>query len=187
MRSRYRANGTLDIAAARDLRSKRTQWHAWGALSEQITLRNELWATWQRYKFSAKEHRPSKVAPSDRASVPVERHASADFVLMISIAQGQAGGSARLLQAHLKSQVSRRAGGRAANEHGGHRDFNSDAPPASLAAGGYGGPCRGSRKPHQIPSRFACRRDAAIWAAGSCQSALRSGDLGRPMLRKNIW
>ena len=54
-------------------------------------------------KFSAKEHRPSKVPPSDRASVPVERHASADFVLMISIAQGQAGGSARLLQAHLKS------------------------------------------------------------------------------------
>ena len=54
-------------------------------------------------KFSAKEHRPSKVSPSDRASVPVERHASADFVLMISIAQGQAGGSARLFQAHLKS------------------------------------------------------------------------------------
>ena len=90
LRSRYRANGTLDIAAARDLRSKRTQWHAWSALSEQIRLRNELWATWQRYKFSAEEHRPSMVAPSDRASVPVERHASADLVLMIAIAQGQA-------------------------------------------------------------------------------------------------
>ena len=184
----YRANGTLDIAAARDLRSKRTQWHAWSALSEQIRLRNELWATWQRYKFSAKEHRPSKVAPSDRASVPVERHASADLVSMITIAQGQAGRSARLSDVNSStSQVSRQAGGRAANEHGGHRDINSDASPASLAAGGYGGPCRGSRKPHQIPSRFACRRDAAIWAAGACRPASRSGDLGRRMLRKNIW
>ena len=95
------------------------------------------------YKFSAKEHRPSKVPPSDRASVLVERHASADFVLMIAIAQGQAGRSARLSDVNTStSKVSRQAGGRAANEHGGHRDINSAAPPASLAAGGHGGQCR---------------------------------------------
>ena len=148
---------------------------------------NLLWATWQRYKFSAEEHRPSMVAPSDRASVPVERHASADLVSMITIAQGQAGRSARLSDVNSStSQVSRQAGGRAANEQGGHRDINSDASPASLAAGGHGGPCRTSRKPRHVSSIFGYRRDAAICTAAAGRPALRFGDFEWPMVEKNI-
>ena len=123
------------------------------------------------------------VPTSDRTSVPVERHASADLVSMITIAQGQAGRSARLSDVNSStSQVSRQAGGRAANEQGGHRYINSDASPASLAAGGYGGPCRTSRKPRHVSSIFGYRRDAAICTAAAGRPALRFGDFEWPHL-----
>ena len=169
------------------MRSNCTQWHACSAVSEQITLRNELWAPGQLPKSDLRRARPSMVPTSDRTSVPVERHASADLVSMITIAQGQAGRSARLSDVNTStSKVSRRAGGRAANEDAAQPDFNSAAPPASLAAGGHGGPCRTSRKPRHVSSIFGYRRDAAICTAAAGRPALRFGDFEWPMVEKNI-
>ena len=122
----------LDFVAARGLRSKRTQWHAWSALSEQIRLRNELWGPWQPQKLSAEDLHPRQVPSIDYTSAHVERHGLADLALMIAMAQAQAGGSARLCDRRtITTTVLRRAADRAANEHAAQPDFNSAAPPAS--------------------------------------------------------
>ena len=180
-------HGTLAIAAARFWRSDCTQWHAWSAVSKQIKMRNELWGPWQPQKLSAEELHPRQVPSIDYTSAHVERHALADLALMIPMAQAQAGGSTRMSDVHIITiNISRRAADRAANEGAAQPDFNSAAPPASLAAGGHSGPCRTSRKPRHVSSRFGCRRDAAICTAGALRAALRLGDFEWPMVEKNI-
>ena len=106
---------------------------------------------------------------------------------MIPMAQAQAGGSTRMSDVHIiTTNISRRAADRAANEGAAQPDFNSAAPPASLAAGGHSGPCRTSRKPRHVSSRFGCRRDAAICSAAAGRPALRVGDFEWHMVEKNI-
>ena len=150
-------------------------------------MRNELWGPWQLHKFSAEELHPRQVPPIDYTSAHVERHALADLALMIAMAQAQADGSTRLLDVRtFTTTASRRAADRAANEDAAQPDFNSAAPPASLAAGGHGGSCRTSRKPRHVSSIFGYRRDAAICTAAAGRPALRFGDFEWPMVEKNI-
>ena len=142
---------------------------------------------WQLHKFSAEDLHPRQVPPIDYTSAHVERHGLADLALMIAMAQAQAGGSTRLCDRRtITTTLLRRAADRAANEHAVQPDFNSAAPPASLAAGGHGGPCRTSRKPRHVCSRFGHRRDAAICSSAAGRPALRVGDFEWPMVEKNI-